>query len=423
MMNDFFEQDGALEIGADLIASLSIGLYNNPLSVYRELVQNSADAYQEAGTPPEGRKIDITIDRKDRMIKVRDFATGLNSSELAGNVLTIGRSHKRGLGLRGFRGIGRLAALGFCKTVIFRSRKSVDDVVHEVIWNATEFRKHLSSELPAGIGGISDFISLQPTEADIEWPETFFECEMQHVLMTNRDMLLNRDLVAGYLMEHCPVPFADDFPFEHEIRRILGEGNLFDTLISINGGHQLCRPHTDSVVHPVEDRLLTSFDFVEPIHELDELTDPAGLPLARGWIIDHDLPGALPSSSLVGGLRARIGNMQIGSNRIFDGLFKEPRFNQWLVGEIHILTPSIRPDTRREEFELSAQLEDLTNALEVFARRMTTLCRERSVLRKRQRPQLTTRRVEVDAGQFEKFCQLTNVNNSEIDELTIYRRR
>ena len=422
-MNDLFEQDGTLETGADIIASLSIGLYNNPMSVYRELVQNATDAYQEAGTPPEGRKIDITIDRRERIISVRDFATGLNASELADNVLTIGRSHKRGLGFRGFRGIGRLAALGFCRTVIFRSRKSVDDAVHEVIWNATEFRKHLSSELPAGIGGVSEFISLRPTDADIEWPETFFECEMQHVLMTNRDMLLNPDLVTAYLMEHCPVPFADDFPFEREVRRIVGDGNLFDTLISINGGDQLRRPHTDSVVHPVEDRLLTSFDFVESIHELDDLTDPAGLPLARGWIIDHDFPGALPSSSLVGGLRARIGNMQIGSNRIFDGLFKEPRFNQWLVGEIHILTPSIRPDTRRENFELSAQLEDLTNALEVFARRMANRCRERSASRKRQTTQLKAKRVEVDADQFEEFCQQTNVNNSEIDELTIYRRK
>ena len=422
-MNDLLEQYGALEIGADLIASLSIGLYNNPLSVYRELVQNATDAYQEAGTPPEGRKIDVTIDRRDRKITVRDFATGLNASELADNVLTIGRSHKRGLGLRGFRGIGRLAALGFCRKVIFRSRRSVDDAVHEVTWNATEFRKHLSSELPAGIGGISEFISLRPTDADIEWPETFFECEMQHVLMTNRDMLLNRDLVAGYLMEHCPVPFADDFPFEREIRRVVGDENLFDTLISINGGDQLCRPHTDSVVHPVEGRLLTSFDLVESIHELDDLTDPNGLLLAKGWIIDHDLPGALPSSSLVGGLRARIGNMQIGSNRIFDGLFKEPRFNQWLVGEIHILTPSIRPDTRRESFELSSQLEDLINALEVFARRMANRCRERSLDRKEQKPRLKVTKTGLSPSEFEKICQLANVDKADIDELTVYPKK
>ena len=55
-------------IDRNLLGSLSLGLYTQPIEVYRELVQNAADAYQEATTPADQRRVDISVDRLKRTV-------------------------------------------------------------------------------------------------------------------------------------------------------------------------------------------------------------------------------------------------------------------------------------------------------------------------------------------------------------------
>jgi len=59
--------------------------------------------------------------------------------------------------------------------------------------------------------------------------------------------------------------------------------------------------------------------------------------------------------------------MQIGTDRIFEHLFEEPRFNGWCVGEVHILDSRIVPNGRRDYFEPSPHLRNLENQLGAIA--------------------------------------------------------
>ena len=73
--------------------------------------------------------------------------------------------------------------------------------------------------------------------------------------------------------------------------------------------------------------------------------------LAVGFLLHHSYLGAIHRNTKLSGLRARVGNIQIGSNLIFLDLFPETRFNAWTVGELHVLSDKLIPNGRRDDFE------------------------------------------------------------------------
>src|SRR5579872_3062802 len=103
-------------VGKDVLELLSSSMYVDPLSMYREYIQNAADAYDqvrdEESSEAEGR-VDIQIDPKERSIVITDLGYGLEEQAFYQRLTSIGGSRKRGSGARGFRGVGRLAGLAY----------------------------------------------------------------------------------------------------------------------------------------------------------------------------------------------------------------------------------------------------------------------------------------------------------------------
>lgn len=367
-------------VGGDLIASLSMGLYSNPLEIYRELVQNATDAYQINGTPPRNRRIDIQIDRMNRKVTLRDYATGLSARKITKSLFTIGNSRKRGKQLRGFRGVGRLAALGYCKELVFRSRKSATEPVWQLAWDSVALHRYLNQPDGSDIAQILKTIStVSQLEESKEWPKCFFECELNGVRASKNDIILNSDAVSTYLSEIAPIGFRTDFSFAKDIYTILGKEVAFEVKIFINGNEEaLTRPHSDELLSALDQKkIITTVDQVVPISELDDGFET----VAKGWILHHDYPGALPLSSNVRGLRIRVGNIQVGDERTLEHLFKESRFNSWCIGEIHIVSHDIKPNTRRDNLELCPALDDLENSLRILAKNLIQTCRDKSAER------------------------------------------
>ena len=96
---------------------------------------------------------------------------------------------------------------------------------------------------------------------------------------------------------------------------------------------------------------------------------------AVGWIAHSSYRGALRKSQGIRCLRARMGNIQIGDEDIFDSLFSEDRFNRWCVGEIHILDSRIVPNSRRDYLEPSVNLRNLENHLVAICQKLEQRCR------------------------------------------------
>src|SRR5438093_2570536 len=98
-------------VGKDILELLSSAMYVDPLTIYREFVQNAADALDEADknglfSGNNRPRIDITLDLQTRTVKIGDNGTGIPRNWTARRLTSLGASHKRGKGARGFRGVG-----------------------------------------------------------------------------------------------------------------------------------------------------------------------------------------------------------------------------------------------------------------------------------------------------------------------------
>src|SRR6202158_480400 len=115
-----------LVVGKDILELLSTSMYIDPMSMYREYIQNSADAVdlaQSAGVLHVPGRVEIRIDQATRSVFIRDNGSGLGKEQFVHQLTALGGSKKRGTRARGFRGVGRLGGLALWQELIFRSRQ------------------------------------------------------------------------------------------------------------------------------------------------------------------------------------------------------------------------------------------------------------------------------------------------------------
>lgn len=378
-------------IGKDILELLSSAMYVDPLSIFREYIQNSADAIDEARQEslyhgPKQPRIDITLDPRNRTARIRDNGIGLKSSIFTKRMTSLGASKKRGSGARGFRGVGRLSGLGYCQELVMRSKAAEDDLVCEIRWDCRRFREILRDN---AFGGnidelVWEVVSLEALDPK-DYPDHFFEVEMLQVSRYKNDLLLNEDDLANYISQTGPVPFSPEFGLGTSINNRLQKFGVADSYkIFLNGSAEpVYRPFRDEF--PLNPQLKDNFTEVE-FHEVPAIND--GLD-AVGWVLHHSYRGALPDNSRVKGLRLRVGNIQVGDNAILQELFPEPRFNGWSVGEFHII-PSTRlvPNGRRDDFEQNTHYLNLQKHVTGVARGLAKTCRTVSSERNKQRQAL-----------------------------------
>jgi hypothetical protein len=372
-------------VGKDVLELLSTSMYVDAMTIYREYIQNAADAIDEARaqrslSEKASGQVDITIDVAARLIRIRDNGTGIAWAEFAERLINLGSSAKRGTAARGFRGVGRLAGLGYCQELIFRSRVEGESQVSELRWDCRALKSALRTARQTQLLEtlIRDIVSVRRVTAENQ-PKRFFEVVLSGVIRHRNDRLLSSMAVADYLAQVAPVPFSPDFPFGAEIAAALRPHvRLGDLHIRINGAEQhLLRPHRNRV--EVGEGLYNNVTELE-IRELAGVDgDGVG---AIAWILHHEYVGALPSKALLKGIRLRAGNMQVGENNLLEELFPEPRFNSWAIGEIHVLDPKVIPNGRRDHFEQSVHFDNLVNQLAPITRDIAKRCRDSSIGRK-----------------------------------------
>jgi len=366
-------------IGNDLLELLTRAMYVDPLTIYREYVQNATDATEEARQQGmlgsnEAGLIDVHIDLPQRAIRIRDNGASIPRSQFVQRLLAIGLSNKRGKGLRGFRGIGRLAGLGYCQDLVFRGRVEAREPVTEISWDARKLRELLNSDsvMHNLQTAVSEIATVNRT-SNGSWPARFFEVELRKVIRIKNDVLINPEAVGEYLSQVAPVPFRRDFEYSDKIEDfLLGHRAGEVVQLTINGNATVRRPHqTNFALTPKVTDRFCGIQFVE-VPGLEGGLD------AVGWVLDHSYLGAFPKSLNIGGLRLRAGNIQIGESDILAELFSEPRFNSWCVGEFHILNKKILPNGRRDEFEHSAHYLNFQSHVSKIATQLSRTCRARS---------------------------------------------
>jgi len=373
-------------VGKDVLELLAGAMYAEPLTIYREYIQNAADAIDDARSAGlefnEPAGVQITVDRANRSVLIRDNGTSVRGADFVRQLTTIGASAKRGRRQRGFRGVGRLSGLGYCQELVFRGRAEGDKRVTEMVWDGRRLRELLRdasfpgglSDLVKGVVGISTF-------AGDGYTSRFFEVELRKVTRLRGDLLLDEGAIRSYLAQVAPVPFSPEFSLGERIQAFLdrkGAAGFIDVRFTGEEDPIYHRARDAIEFNPrVSDRV-SGVEFLELLGEDGEVC-------AFGWMLEHAYFGSMPKRLGLGGLRLRTGNIQIGNEELLSGLFPEPRFSGWAIAELHVISPKIVPNGRRDDFEPSIQYAHLQDELRILTKRIAQTIREQSDRRNRLR--------------------------------------
>jgi hypothetical protein len=373
-----------IAVGKDILELLSSAMYIDPMTIYREYLQNAADSIDDArrvGLLDKSAPgtVTVDIDHAMRSVRIRDNGYGISSRHFSRRLTALGASGKRSSGARGFRGVGRLAGLAYCQELIFRARADGESHVSEMRWDCRKLKSLLlSAEAVTDLQSVvKEVVAVRKTATD-GVPAHFFEVELKGIIRHKNDKLLNPAAVAEYIAQVAPVPFHPDFTFGQELVAALRPHvPLADLLVTITGlVEPVYRPHRNEF--DLSDGDVEKFTGLQLI----ELPGLDGQLAAVGWILHHEYSGAIPQSNLIKGLRLRAGNIQVGENGLLEDLFHETRFNGWCVGEIHVLDKRVVPNGRRDHFEQNTQYNNLLNQIAPYARDISKRCRTSSIQRK-----------------------------------------
>ena len=344
-------------VGKYILDSLSIGMYNHPLMLIREYIQNSTDAideYRRDFRPSSYRpRIEITISGRTRAMTIRDNGAGVPGKQAWKLLHDLGNSRKKLNQNRGFRGIGRLGGLGYCDQLSFRTKYDNESLITISTWDCKKLRELIKLENDYDTNAIlSAVITYKQEDYEGEKKKHFFEVEMNE-LSGSRQILLNVPLIKSYVSEVGPVPFnKNTFSFADRIEKtVRWKIRSYETYqIEVNG-EQIYKPYSNRLQLRGDHKdNIRDVKFVELRREEKEL--------AFGWIAETQLLGTISSLSHVDGLRVRKDNILIGDKSLLNGLFRESRFNNYLAGELYAIDDQLIPNSRRDDFEDNESKED-----------------------------------------------------------------
>lgn len=355
------------------------GMYDDPLMVYREYVQNSVDSIDVARDggllgPGKGR-VEIDISGRTRRVTVQDDGTGVPAGEIERCLVALGCSNKARAHRRGFRGIGRLGGLAYCDLLRFETRASRREPVTVVEWDGKKLRSLALSAKGAGclISIVSDVVRVYERRPARDDPAHFLRVRMENVHPFHSDELMNLGAVRDYLSQVAPVPYnSAKFSFTKRIKERLSGMQGYRSYDVFLNGKQVRRPYADLI------RLSRAkADRIKDVR-LFELPDRRGGMLGVGWYAETGFEASLPADCAMRGIRIRQGNLQIGDEHFLEDAFAERRFATWHIGEIHLTDNVMKPNARRDDFEQSPEYERLLEHAAVLGRHLSTLCRRAS---------------------------------------------
>ncbi|NMB56649.1 hypothetical protein GYA19_01775 [Candidatus Beckwithbacteria bacterium] len=133
-----------IRIGKHLLESITTGMYDNPLCIFREYIQNSTDAIDLAISngliTSDLARIDVHVAPEQKRIIIEDNGSGLSSEKALMALKNIGDSDKIFGKDAGFRGIGRLGGVSYCNKLTFSTSSFSEEIKTIITWDCKKLR-------------------------------------------------------------------------------------------------------------------------------------------------------------------------------------------------------------------------------------------------------------------------------------------
>lgn len=357
--------------GANIIENLTTGMYQDSKVIYREYIQNACDQIDKAeklgilkSRNPQSKYpdlgqgvVNIWLRLEERYIVIEDNATGIKAEEFQRILGNIADSDKIMGQDKGFRGIGRLCGLAYCKRLVFTTRWAGEEVVSIMSCDAfrmrkmineanTKVQKHSASDV------LNAMIEFSTRSANKEDAERFFRVELIDINDENEELFGGKDddnleQLTDYLSFVAPVPYQANFVYRSEIYAHAKELNtrIDEYDIRING---------EQILKKYKTHLKTGNgrDDVFGVEFHDFYADDNS-PIGWMWFGKTSFKAAIKEEEISRGLRLRKENIQIGEDDTLRDMFTREaskRGNNYFIGEIFAVSQELIPNSQRAYF-------------------------------------------------------------------------
>jgi len=409
-----------IKTGMYLLETLTAGMYNEPLAIYREYIQNSADSIDLMAKKDKDFRVNIDLEPMKRRITISDNGYGI-SSEISESILcSLGDSNKINKNLRGFRGIGRLGGIAFSDKATFQTKADGEKIESVQEWDCKGLREYLNTpqkklSLTEIVKKITNYKQTNNKKAS----GSYFKVTLDGV-KSFRNYIFDINKVKNYLSQIAPVPFdLNNFSYGQEIDewlpkqlRTYGSYNIF-----LNN-NPIFKPYRDTVKINK-----SAGDYIESIKKFEIIIKDKKA--AYGWIgLRKKMIGAITRGEGTSGIRVRVGNILIGDSHLLDGCFREDRFNSYIIGEIHVDCPQLIPNSRRDDFIDNDYKTLFYNAIErEIGFSLSKEIRQKSRIFSTQKAKNSTKKISISKGvnlkprQDNNFSYNSNSTKQKIEEI------
>lgn len=382
------------KLGKNIMDNLAYSMYLDLRVLYREYIQNAADAIDAAVESGKftnsDMEINIKIDPIKRYISIEDNALGISKDFVPQKLETIADSDKKKDDNRGFRGIGRLCGLAVCKELRFVTTAMGEDTQTTMVWKAEDMmRKVHDDNYHENLSMLlSNTISYEYTKCDKD--KHFFRVEMLDV---KESRVLDVEKIKVYLKEVAPVDYWQTFIFRSKIEQFLldkkddvGELKVYNIFVN---DEDIYKEYPTRIYTVKNNR--RGKDEVDSVKDVfaDIIRDQNGKTIAWIWYSITKFNGVINKvGNPMHWMRIRHKNIEIGDENtcINFNYFKEDKGSKYFFGEIHVLDEDLRPNARRDYFDRTEALDNFENTMRAYiAQNLDTLYRIGSKLNSRYR--------------------------------------
>lgn len=338
--------------GANILENLTTGMYKDSKVSYREYIQNACDQIDKAvkygilSSKQEGQ-IEIWLDERRRTISIEDNATGIPQADFEKTLANIADSSKKIGTDKGFRGIGRLCGLAYCRELIFTSTAKDEDIISTMHCDAQMMRELLSRNVNGEKFTASEVLKQifsfeYKTDSSVTH-EHWFKVKLIDINEENTE-LLKFEEVKDYLSFTSPVPYKNTFSLSTEIYRHAKEiGYKIDEYnIKLNGEDVFKKYSTHFKTSKGDDEIFAI--------EFKDFYDDNGNLAMWLWFGLSRFKAIISKDCQMRGMRLRKENIQIGNEDALQKLFKEDRGQHYFVGELFAVSKELIPNSQRDYF-------------------------------------------------------------------------
>ena len=353
-------------VGRNLLETITSALYESPIILFREYVQNSLDAYNDA-TKNRGKekfsdfKVEITIDKEDRKITIIDNGYGIeNTEKFMQDMLSFGNSSKADRSqFIGFRGIGRIAALPFCETLIFENKIENATNIDVCTWQGAKYRELLNSDATDNATFEQTVRSIVDIESKLCKVDNihYFKVEIINYSPEIEELMEQFNFKAS-LTRLLPIKYSDSFKsskkIEAKYKEFMNE-DLSDFMCSvILDGNELSKSYSDDI------HVLDSDIIFWEIREKSNGNQKPGDKIGLLWFAFNKKMVASKDNDY--GIMVRSKNVLMGNNDTFATLCANSKEHvgtyseltatlRGVYGELLINSPNLKDNARREWFK------------------------------------------------------------------------